>query len=326
MSRREGRDSDSKRHRSRFDREPSPKRSRRDGKPATERPSNNLNLDVGEHLDRNEKHHRQLRDALPLEAQHALNSKVETGAGSKESDKKTNGHHEGAKHSSKLTEVPRSRSYFQHDERGNAGQAGRTAGRGSASGKERGWWNDSKDQHSERAMSKTGTEQVDEKSKSQGGDNRVWKHDGFYEIEVERQLPARRRPSFTEKKLPADPQTEGKAEAETLKPTHPERPLLGRERKEERGGHTLRYSDRPDKPFSGNRDTTRGSFPSRERYDGGGGYYRGRERFGGRRGNYRPSGGRVEKWKHDLFEEANRSPTPKNEEDHIAKVEALLTS
>ncbi|CAA2999701.1 Hypothetical predicted protein [Olea europaea subsp. europaea] len=41
---------------------------------------------------------------------------------------------------------------------------------------------------------------------------------------------------------------------------------------------------------------------------------------------YRPTGGRVEKWKHDLYEESNRSPTPKNEEDQIAKIEALLAS
>ncbi|KAK9109750.1 hypothetical protein Sjap_017810 [Stephania japonica] len=35
---------------------------------------------------------------------------------------------------------------------------------------------------------------------------------------------------------------------------------------------------------------------------------------------------RAEKWKHDMFDEANRSPTPKNEDDQIAKIEALLAS
>jgi hypothetical protein len=33
-----------------------------------------------------------------------------------------------------------------------------------------------------------------------------------------------------------------------------------------------------------------------------------------------------EKWKHDLFDDANKSPTTKNEEDQIAKIERLLAS
>ena len=54
---------------------------------------------------------------------------------------------------------------------------------------------------------------------------------------------------------------------------------------------------------------------------------RGRERFTGRYGErnmYRRSGFQAEKWNHDLFDEANRSPTPKNEEQ-IAKVVVLLS-
>lgn len=74
-------------------------------------------------------------------------------------------------------------------------------------------------------------------------------------------------------------------------------------------------------------EAQRGVFPSRERYTNGaaGHNYRGRDRFGERQG-YHSSGGRVEKWEHDLYHEANRSPTPKNEEDQIAKVETLLAS
>ena len=34
----------------------------------------------------------------------------------------------------------------------------------------------------------------------------------------------------------------------------------------------------------------------------------------------------AEKWKHDLFDEGNRSSPPKNEEEEIAKLEALLAS
>ncbi|KAJ7296954.1 hypothetical protein O6H91_Y088200 [Diphasiastrum complanatum] len=50
-----------------------------------------------------------------------------------------------------------------------------------------------------------------------------------------------------------------------------------------------------------------------------------RERWGGRNGR----DNEVlfhDRWKHDLFDEANRSPTPKQEEDPIAKVEALLAA
>ncbi|XP_057488891.1 uncharacterized protein LOC130786781 [Actinidia eriantha] len=324
MPRREGRDSDSKRHRSKFDREPSPKRSRRDGKPATERPSSNLNLDVGDRSDRDQKHRRRLQDALPLEVPPASDPKVEAGGGSKEFDKRINGQREGNKNSSNATEVPRSRSFFLHDERGNGGQVSRTADRRAASDRR---WRDSKDQHTERAAGKTtlrDTKRRDEKSQTRGVDNRVWRHDGFYEIEADQAPPVRKRPSFREKKVEVDSENADKA------PTHPEPPLLGDERRVERGGHNPHFSDQPEKPFVGDREANkgeaqRGSFPSRARYDDNSNY-RGRERFNGTRG-YRPGGGvRVEKWKHDLFEEGNRSPTPKKEEDQIAKVEALLAS
>ncbi|PSS26141.1 DEAD-box ATP-dependent RNA helicase [Actinidia chinensis var. chinensis] len=330
MSRREGRDSDSKRHRSKFDREPSPKRSRRDGKPATERPSSNLNLDIGNHSGRDQKHRRRLQDALPLEVPRASDPKVETGGGSKEFDKRTNEQREGNKNSSNATEVPQSQSFFQHDERGNARQVGRTTGRGAVSDRR---WRDSKDQHNERAVEKTTTrdkEQRDEKSQARGADNRVWRHDGFYEIEADQAPPARKRPSFREKKVEVDSENTDKAPAQPVKPTHPEPTLVGGERRVDRGGHNPRFSDRPGKPFLGDREANkgeahRGSFSSRDRY-GGNSNYRDRERFNGTRGYHLGGGVRVEKWKHDLFEEGNRSPTPKKEEDQIAKVEALLAS
>ncbi|CAK9180857.1 unnamed protein product [Ilex paraguariensis] len=135
-NRREGRDSDSKRHRSRFDQEPSPKRSRRDGKPVTERPfpPNSLNLDGGDQSARDQKHRRRLQDALPLEAPVAPDPKVQTGALNKETDNKTNGDRDGAKQSSESTEVPRSRSFFQHDDRGSARQVGRSFSRRAGTG------------------------------------------------------------------------------------------------------------------------------------------------------------------------------------------------
>ncbi|KAA8545775.1 hypothetical protein F0562_020774 [Nyssa sinensis] len=332
MSRREGRESGSKRHRSRFDREPSPKRSSRDGKLVTERPSINVGLDTGDHSDRDQKHHRRLQDALPLEAPLAPNSKVETGATSKESEKKTSGHREGTKHSSDPTEIPRSSSYFQqHDERGNAGQVGRSFSRRAAT--ERGWWRDSKDRHGERAADRTATsdtQQRNQKSQAQKDDDRVRRHDGFLEIEKDPQPPARKRPSFREKKIPpVDSENADKAGTEPVKPSHQDQPVVGNEKKEERGSQYPRHLDTSGKPFLGDKESNRGeaqrgSFPPRDRYASGRNY-RGRDGFNGRRG-YPPSGVRVEKWKHDMFDEANRSPTPKNEEDQIAKVEALLAS
>lgn len=120
------------------------------------------------------------------------------------------------------------------------------------------------------------------------------------------------------------------ATTEPTKPSHNDIPVIESEKREERR-KPASASDRPEKPLAGEReanqrDFRRGSFSSRDRYSGGGGSYRGRERFNGRLGQRRQSGEPVDKWKHDLFDEANRSPTPKNEEDQIAKVEALLAS
>ncbi|KAF2320909.1 hypothetical protein GH714_031778 [Hevea brasiliensis] len=290
MSRRErdARDSDSRRHRSGFDREP------RSGS----------------------KHRRRLQDALPLEAPSAPDSKVESGAVSKESDKKPNGHHEGSKHSDPT----------EHDERGNAAQVGRNFGRRAATERQ---WRDSKDVGNERAMDKSSSydsRQRDEKAQAKGGDN-VWRHDGFFKMEAEPAPPVRKRPAFRETKIPVDSENAEKAACEPLRLGHPDRHTLVSERREERDRNP-RHSDRYERSVLGDKkEPQRGSLLSRERYTsgGGGGNYRGRERSSGRQ-VYRPSGARVEKWKHDLYDEANRSPTTKNEEDQIAKIEELLAS
>ncbi|CAL5379099.1 unnamed protein product [Camellia sinensis] len=353
------------------------KKSTRGGKPATERPSSNLNLDRSGYSDRDPKHHQRLQDTLPLEAPPAPSSKVEIGAGSKAFGKQTNGQRDGTKNSSNPTQVPRSQSYFQFGhsfryfipcEHGehltdllvidkmhlHTATVGFTAlcshtyenfwiGCMCMSYSStvsvvmphklveplvvdllpRGWWKDSKDQHIERATEKTSicdTKQRVEISQAKGVDHRVWHDNRFYEIEADRQPPARKRPSFREKKIPADFENADKAGAEPVRPSRPDQPSLGSERREEKGSHNCHYSDKPEMSFLGNREANRGeaqrgSFPSRDRYSGG-------STYGGRG----PSGARIEKWKHDMFEEANRSPTPKNEDDPIAKVEALLAS
>lgn len=220
---------------------------------------------------------------------------------------------------------------------------------------ERGWWRDSKyqhgdrdtkdqlgdrdskDKHLDRAANKTVTDDTqkrDDKSEAQGSDkSRAWRHDGFFEMESNLPPPpppppARKRPAFREKKIPADHEITDKAATEAVKPSHPDRGMVS-----ERGGRNLRHMGRPEKPLLGDGplpyrgEAPRGSGPT-ARYGGGrgGGNYRERDRFGGGRQGHRSGGVRVEKWKHDLFDEANRSPTRKKEEDQIAKVEALLAS
>ncbi|KAK6945980.1 hypothetical protein RJ641_013524 [Dillenia turbinata] len=328
MSRREDRDSDYRRHRSRFDREPSPKRSKRDGKPEMERTTSNRSFGNGDSKD-GEKQRRRLQDALPLEEPSAApDSKAENVGGDKESVKKSNGFHDGTKPPSDPTEVPRSRSYFQHDERGTAGQVGRSRGHRAAS--EHGWWRDSRDKHGDRAANKTeskGVQKRDGDSKNQGGDNRGWCHDRYFEFEVDPAPPVRKRPAFREKKLPADPASSEKAATEPVETSQPDQPISASER-EERRGHSPHQHGRS---YAGYRapynrgGSYKGGFSSRYRY-GVGGNNRGGDRFDGRQGHRSSGGGHVEKWKHDLFDEADQSPKAKNEEEQIAKVEALLAS
>ncbi|XP_022763510.1 uncharacterized protein LOC111309018 [Durio zibethinus] len=329
MPRREGRDSDSRRHRSGFDREPSPKRSRRDGKPETERVVSNA--DVGDRVDQDKKQRRRLQDALPLEAPSAPDSsKIESVILNKESDRKNNGRHEGIKHSSDPTEVPRSRSYFQHDERGNATQAGQSFGQRAAN--ERGWWRDAKDQHNERETKIYQTRQRDEKPQIIGDGNDEWRHDRFFEMEVDAlpQPPStRKQPAFREKKILAATKSTDNKTQEPEKANHSGHQVLGSERRVDRDRNP-QHLDRQDRLSAGDqvpnrREAPRGGFSSHERHGDGGGNFRGRDRFSGRQG-YRSGGTRVEKWKHDLFDEANKSPLRKNEEDQIAKVESLLAS
>lgn len=108
-----------------------------------------------------------------------------------------------------------------------------------------------------------------------------------------------------------------------------DKPPLGSERRDERG-RNFRHSERSEKSYAGDRlanrgEPQRGDYSSRQRHGGGRGDYRLRDRYDGRQ-EFRSGGTRGEKWKHDLFQEANRSPTPKDEEDRIAKLEALLAS
>ncbi|GJN08740.1 hypothetical protein PR202_ga26693 [Eleusine coracana subsp. coracana] len=108
---------------------------------------------------------------------------------------------------------------------------------------------------------------------------------------------------------------------------------------QEKKGHTIAHRDleirafvRPDdqsfrRGFADHRSDghrpgydSRGRFPGRGRMD--------RDRFhnpnGWRSNEYQATSDQGEKWKHDLYDQTNGSPTPKTEEEQIAKVEALL--
>ncbi|XP_062089405.1 uncharacterized protein LOC133795934 isoform X2 [Humulus lupulus] len=328
MSRRD-RESDSKRHRSRFDREPSPKRSRRDGKPVPERLPSSDSLDIKNITEQGQKHHRSLQERSPLKAFVPTDSKPEKGALSNDIDRQPNGQHEGTKLSAGPTDGPRPRSYFQHDERGNAARVGRSSGRNTTS--ERGWWRDSRDQHNERTENRKSTNETWKRDDRAKGDEKAnWRHDRFSEVEADAP-PARKRPSFREKKIQADSEQADRAAPETVKSSHLEQPA--KENRKEEQGHNTRYFDRTERPLAGDgaanrREPQRGGFLSRERYRGGGGDddHRRRDGFSGGRPVFRGGSHGHDKWKHDLYQEANRSPTPKNEEDQIAKVEALLAS
>ncbi|XP_071716562.1 uncharacterized protein [Rutidosis leptorrhynchoides] len=298
------RDSDSRHHRSRFDREPSPKRVRRDAKTATERTASKLN----DHNDRDQKHHRKLKDSFAADTYVVPGSKIETAALSKEPAKKTNVYRDGTKNSSANIEAHRSRSRFQHDERAGQGRSFRHRETAEREGRK-----DSRDQQSGRATNRSST--IDAKLR----DDKT-RFDG---TELDLKQTSNRRRSFRETKIPVDVSTGDKSATQVSK--IPE----GNERKEERGKPIEKPPmDRPNRRISGERDPQRNEmhskkFESRERYGGGnfGGSFRGRDNE--RQGH---SGGRADKWKHDLYDEANKSPTSKNEEDQIAKVEALLAS
>ncbi|KAL2537293.1 Btz domain-containing protein [Forsythia ovata] len=239
MSRREDRYSLSKRQYSRFDREPSPKRSRKDGKPETERQPTDSVMDK-DHLDWDQK--------VPLEASLAKDPKVETGAVSKESEYKTDGYHVGIKRSTYQTKVPESRSYFQYVDRGNAGQVGRSFSRRASA--ERGWWGDAKVQLNDRIKNKTVESDAQLKDLNTK-DNRKCSHtgqcDGYFRIEADPKLPARKRPSFRDQKFPADPKKTCKAAADPVMP-NPEDHAMESEKREERG-LTPRHFGRRERPF-----------------------------------------------------------------------------
>ncbi|RRT37290.1 hypothetical protein B296_00041589 [Ensete ventricosum] len=227
---------------------------------------------------------------------------------------------------------------MQHDERGGAGHGGRSyvrrdADEGRSNPKEP--TGDKVDKIEASDIQR----KYDSRTRAHAGDNNEWRHDGFYELEVEAAAP-RKRPAFSERKMPTEKDSVATPPTGSESRNHLDHQMLGAARREEKGNNFSR-GDKPERFFFNRADDRydkrgdryvqrnemhRAGYQSREMH--GGRDLRGRERFTGRFGERemsRQSGFQAEKWKHDLFDEANRSPTPKNEEEQIAKVEALLS-
>jgi len=161
-------------------------------------------------------------------------------------------------------------------------------------------------------------------------DDSLQKRDGFTARKDDPPTMRKRR-AFREKKIPADSADANPASIVEVKPSHTDHPPERNERKDERSSNP-HHLDRPEKQNAEGRapnkiEARRDGFSSRARYGGSGGNnnYRGRDKFNGKQG-YRPIKTRMEKWKHDLYQEVNKDPIPKNEDDQIAKLEALLAS
>ncbi|XP_048635384.1 U1 small nuclear ribonucleoprotein 70 kDa-like [Brassica napus] len=289
-SRRESRDSDSKRDRSRFDRESSPKRSRRDGKPEEEEEGvllSKKDLDVRDGGTETDKKPRQsMRDAAPLEPDtHGLR---------KDGEKKLSDTTKQAPH---LSEELRSRPYHQHDDRRTNGRDDRRPT------SERGSWRGSRDQSNRRA----GDDRRDQ-------DKSTWRHDRFHESDdTKGGALSRKRPAFRENKIPEESRNDtDRTRTEEAKDAN-----LNSRRQNERN-----WRSNNERPAAGRDRVWNRDDGSRQSYR------TDREGFN-RNGRSGFNGGWAKaekKWDHDLYEEANKSPARANEEEQIAKVEALLSS
>ncbi|KAL9241168.1 hypothetical protein vseg_015310 [Gypsophila vaccaria] len=289
----------------------------------TERSPRRLSSDVRD-KDRDQDRRRRLQDALPLETAPMSDASRKVKDAVVTSDRK-------AKDETRnQTADPRSRSFSQRDDRGFAAEEGRRSGRRLAS--EHGRWRDSRHEYRTTHRSMGSNLNEKEKPEARGGDSRVWRHDRFFEMDKNAVPPSKKRRQFREEKLPPESEPLGHVAAEPSKDIQHFDSTGGADKRDERD-RSHRPLERTDygrtfvkaRSFSNRERGERTDMPPRDRINGGdfGGRYRARDEAGGKQG-FRSGGGRVEKWKHDLYDEANRSPT-KNEEDPVAKVEALLS-
>nr|ACG37008.1 somatic embryogenesis related protein [Zea mays] len=313
-SRRDGRDSHGRRphssFRSRRD-DPSPRRRddrRRESDRAHHRSRDGEFLEVVDHDQKRNRDAAQSADPPNAESKSASDLKNGPSTRHERSPR-------GTKRFSESSEAWRPRSFFQHNERGSAGQGGRHYDRQASDyGRQREHLSDRDKQKTER-HSLQGKIELDQQKKDVDS---TWKHDGFFQLEEAAPL-AKKRPPFQEMKIQesADTVTEPDSRSRNYQArgygNH--RPFL---RPDDRGFRRGFPDHRSDGQRNGH--DIRGRFSVRGGMD--------RDRFnnpyGGRSNAEQASGDQEEKWKHDLYDQTNRSPPPKTEEEQIAKVEALL--
>ncbi|XP_062216474.1 uncharacterized protein LOC133916697 isoform X2 [Phragmites australis] len=228
--------------------------------------------------------------------------------------------------------------YVQHDERGSAGQGGRRYDRQASN---YGGQRDQKERlvdRDEQKADKHSLQGMVEPAQQQNDGDSTWKHDRFLQLDEEAPI-AKRRPPFqvmmSREQESADAPSVTAPDSRTRNPDQPGPTSAMRE--ERRNYHMQGFRNhrpfvRPDdrsfrRGFPDHRsDGQRHGYDSRGRFAGRGGMDRDRfnNPYGGRSNLYQATGDEEEKWKHDLYDQTNRSPPPKTEEEQIAKVEALL--
>ncbi|GLJ30829.1 hypothetical protein SUGI_0612260 [Cryptomeria japonica] len=323
-------------------------RSKRDVKQTLEGPSIGNTDGIHDIVIQDSKHRRRTQDPVPIEdALQETDIKFEQETSKKGSDPKI---HEA----SKPKHVPNAGSFFQHDDR-SAVQNNRNVRRRFS---EHGGWNDSvkghpSDRYRDRAnhVDSQGRDNRGHMLAKEEGKDRVWRHDRFFELEASEPHETRK-PAFTETKMVSRFVGSGSKSAVANDNEDGYGKITDGKRREGRGAVSEWQNEgkRGSKNFveieqknkdrdhvQQNEDLERGRWLERDQRDD---EFQNRGRFnsisrgrdmmgrglnGTVRNQLRPHAFTGEKWKHDLFDEANRSPPLKNEEEQIAKIELLLS-
>lgn len=334
------------------DSDESPKSVKRDGKPATERPAiqdSEVSL-IRSDSDRGRR--RRLQDPLPLEeTPHGPDGPVFSQHPSKVSERNPL---EPGPNIAPLnpTHVPRSGYYFQHDDRSGP-PAGRIKRRRPF---DRTGWNEPRvnPRYNERFRETSPGDQVHRREDRRQGASHAsiqrkmedaWSHDKFLEAQAE-ELDSRKKISTSEKKpleagkvsdeilAGADVGSEAKENPSLIKAGNSEEQKDGPDKRPERRYPDMNLARRERERYrERGEELDRGRWMDSDqwnaRFQSRGGRFGGRERPGGRSDMLQrnSSNNRVvaDRWTHDGFEEINRSPSPK-QEDNIAQIEALLSA
>ncbi|KAJ4820129.1 hypothetical protein LUZ62_032695 [Rhynchospora pubera] len=324
MDRTDDRDSHFRRRHSRRERTPSPKRLRRDRESERER-DERRHRDLGRFDKNNSRETERSREVKSAEVKGSIDGLKDS------SGTKDNGPSDVDRLNSDPKEFARSKIYLQHDDRGSSGQVVQIHIRHDAD-KTRS--NLKEHRSGEKSNVKT---EIEMKHTSKKKADSGWDHDRFVQPDLD---------LLSEKKRPVEPELGLK----TPNAEHKSSDFANIDKKKN-DTRDDRFSRRDDRVVSRenlprswrvdrftrreggfNRGNGTGNGNGVQRNDfrdrfRGRGPPRGRDRYNGPRlrdghQQQQTSGAQTDKWKHDKYEEANQSLN--NEEDQIAKVEALL--